>query len=356
MADNPTDGELKEASTPAVDLTEWLLLCSLLIVPLGIGTYAGYYFDPVEGYPADYAIYLNAASLARGGQGSEMYDLDVQQSMLKQVTDSRFSEFIVWNHHPFEALLYLPATLLPYETGLEVAHALNAAGIWALCVWIVLSLNYSEKALLLLFVALMATIPFQASAISMGQDSVWLLAVTLAGLHYTARNREAPAGVLLGIATIKFTVVVPLLAVLLVMGRRRIVGIAIGAFVAMAALSSAALGFSIMPRYVALLIDLIGVDGELGLYSNQLWNFRGLVIPYVGGAGLAFVLAALGGVMFAIAMRKAPRAYAPGLALLGAAFFSPHLYRHDGLFYLGAIALLLIARFSGEKNGGAGTA
>jgi len=101
-AKNATSGTLQER-------LQYGLICLLVAIPLGIGTFAGYHFEPAPGHLADFAIYLNAATLVHTGQQSSLYNLEIQKRMLSEVTSGEFSEFIVWNHHPLEALLYYPS-------------------------------------------------------------------------------------------------------------------------------------------------------------------------------------------------------------------------------------------------------
>jgi len=184
----------------------------------------------------------------------------------------------------------------------------------------------------------------------MGQDSIWVLLLVVVACEFLRLGRSTPAGVLLGIGTIKLTIVLPLLGVLAIAGYRRPVQIA--TFVAAGALVLAglALGFGPVVQFFQLLIGLVGVDGEFGLYSSQLWNFRGILASRIESSNAAFAITVLAGVAGAFGVARLPARYIPSIALLVAAFFSPHLYRHDGVFYMGGALLLVVALYSVDDN------
>jgi hypothetical protein len=320
---------------------ELVLVRSLLVVPLLVSIHAGFYFPPLPGYPADFAIFRTAASMARSGQGSVLYDVDAQQRAFREATDGRYPNFLIWNHPPLEALLYLPATLFSYERGWLIAKIINSALITILAVWAASRLGSNTGRLLVLWVVLLAALPFFASSITMGQDSMWILALLLASFVALSRKQMRAAGVLLGLASIKFTIALPLAGILLLCGFYEAAVTA--AVVAVATLLAPALvlGWRVVPTYLSLCFTLTGTEGRWGLYPELLWNFRGLVRHWIDG-GAAIGVTALAGLLYALLVRLAPRRLLPGLALFGATFFSPHVYRHDGVMHVGAAILLLL--------------
>ncbi|MEZ5395819.1 MAG: glycosyltransferase family 87 protein [Bryobacterales bacterium] len=334
----------KKVSPSALVWFQRGIFCLLFAVPLAIGIYAGSHFEPAPGHPPDYAIYLNASSLIHSGRAAQLYDLDVQRENLTAVTGGRYGKFIVWNHAPFEALLYYPAAWFSLEVGYRTAGVLNSAIVLLLGAWFVLRVEFRESAMLWGTLVGFAAIPFLSSAINMGQDSAWILVVVIAAMEALRRGRDGLAGLMLGLAAVKITVVIPLLAVLFLAGYRRTASIGIAAATGGFLVAALLLGFSAVAGFFSLLVQLIGVDGEYGLYSNQLWNFRGVLIPFLGATKTVFLLTAVGGVAGAFLTARLPKRYIPGMALLVAAFFSPHLYRHDAVFYVGGVLLLLVAK------------
>ena len=311
------------------------------MVPLLISIYAGFYFQPLPDRPADFAIFRTAAEMVRSGQGRVLYDVEAQQRAFREVTGGRYPNFLIWNHPPLEALLYVPATLFSYERGWLIAKVINSGLIAMLTVWAAARLGGSSGRLLALWVVLLAGLPFFASSITMGQDSMWILALLLASSMALSQKQMRAAGVLLGLASIKFTVAVPLAGILLLCGFYEVAVTA--AAVALATLLAPALvlGWRIVPSYLTLCLTLTGTEGRWGLHAELLWNLRGLLRHWIDG-GAAIAVTAFAGLLYALLVRFAPRRLLPGLALFGATFFSPHIYRHDGVMYVGAAVLLLL--------------
>ena len=322
---------------------EVALVWSLLILPLAISVFAGFHFDPLPGRPADFAIFRTAADIVKSGAGGRLYDLETQQRAFRNITSGRYEHFLVWNHHPAEAILYLPASLWTYESGWRIAQWVNVAVLCALAAWTAAKAGRSSGKLMLLLAVLLCGVPCFASAITMGQDSLWILALLLAALG-AAEGRPDFAGVLLGLASVKFTIVVPLIAILAINKYMRVAAVAAGVAGAVTLIPAVLLGPGVLTSYWQLCRDLVKTDGRWGLYSELLWNFRGIALRWVQSPAHRVLLTAAAGLVFAFTLRSAPRWAVPGLALLGATVFSPHVYRHDAVMYAGSVMILLNCR------------
>ena len=66
----------------------------------------------------------------------------------------------------------------------------------------------------------------------------------------------------------------------------------------------------------------------LVLHSEFPWILRGLPQGEFSREAV-LAMTALAGLGYAVAMRRVPGHLLPGLALLGATFFNPHVYRQD---------------------------
>ena len=249
---------------------------------------------------------------------------------------------MIWNHHPVEALLYLPSVLLSYQDGLRAMQALNVVLICGFAAFSLHGIRYQHGGILVLFLIFTAAILFFGASITMGQDSMWVVILAFAGLLSLLEDRDRTAGALIGLASVKFTIIFPLLAILAIAGKRRAAGFAAAAAAGLIALPAFVLGFGMLADYAELCMELAGTDGKWGLHSELLWNFRGLLRGEFSPEAVLAVTA-LAGLGYAVAMRRVPGHLLPGLALLGATFFSPHVYRHDGVMYIGGLVLLLIA-------------
>lgn len=330
---------------------ETAIYVSLLLVPVGVGIYAGFHLKPVAARPADFAIYRTAAEMVSSGSGARLYDVASQQAFFQRVTADlatlyddqgrAYESFLIWSHHPVEALLYLPSVLLSYQGGLLAMQAVNVVLICGFAAYSLHKIRYQHGRILILFVVLMAAIPFFAASITMGQDSLWVMILVFLGLLLLLEDRPTKAGVLIGLASVKYTIIFPLLGILFVAGNRRAAGVAAAVSAGLVVLPAAVLGFGMLADYGQLCMDLAGTDGKWGLHSELLWNFRGLVQDELNPP-TTLAVGALGGLGYAVAMRRVPKHLLPGLALFGAAFFSPHVYRHDGVMFIGGLTLVLI--------------
>jgi hypothetical protein len=104
-------------------------------------------------------------------------------------------------HPPFDALLFLPLTLLPYNVAIALWSALSLL-FYFLIGWIVLRelrIDLSGAWLALLIGLALCWFPFQAH-IALGQVSLFLSAIIIGGWALLRRGRDFPAGVLIGLA------------------------------------------------------------------------------------------------------------------------------------------------------------
>src|SRR5512147_233205 len=80
----------------------------LLSFPVIIAIYQGHHPPPRMGYAPDFAIFRTAAEMVRSGWADHLYDIEAQSGVFNAVVGSSY-QFLVWNHPPFEALIYLPS-------------------------------------------------------------------------------------------------------------------------------------------------------------------------------------------------------------------------------------------------------
>src|SRR5216683_6185565 len=89
-----------------------------------------------KGYP-DFTIFYSAGKMVRAGMASSLYDERVEfQTQLQFAPDVSIRHgSLPYNHPPFEALLFVPLTFLPY---LPAYLAWNAAslGLMGLALWL----------------------------------------------------------------------------------------------------------------------------------------------------------------------------------------------------------------------------
>ncbi|HVI07570.1 MAG TPA: glycosyltransferase family 87 protein [Candidatus Binatia bacterium] len=223
---------------------------------------------------SDFPDFYCAARMVSQGRGHQLYDPAVQRQFQARYAGRVGTLYI---HPPFEALLYLPVSLLP----LRLAYLLWLLG--DLC-FLALAMNRLAKESLpgwdwrLLTGAGLMFVP-TLLCLQQGQDSLFLLlSITLAFSHLR-RNRAFTAGCWLGLALCKFQIGLPLILVLALgirgkLRRALLGGLGVVAF-ALAAISVALCGWNVFGAYVSLLIHL-PAQSFAGVFPAVMANFRGL--------------------------------------------------------------------------------
>jgi len=178
-----------------------------------------------------------------------------------------------------------------------------------------------------------------SGTISTGQDSLWILLVTLAALYAVIDSRPAPAALLLGLASIKFTITLPLLVIFFIVGFQSLALNATLASLLVWLIPTIVFGSAVTRSYIQLCIHLAGVDHQMGMHSGLLWNFRGILFKFISSPIETIYLSMILGLTCAVLVRFVPRRHAIPASLFVATFFSPHAYQHDAIMYTGAVVL-----------------
>ena len=175
-----------------------------------------------KGY-SDFKIFYTAAKIIRAGQGSQLYDEATQLQVQKAFAPGAILRqgLLPYNHPPFEALLFVPFTFLPYWAAFFAWDAVNLGILFVLprllrphvaCLQPLTTLTCA--------VASLAFLPVFVAFIQ-GQDIlVLLLLFTLA--FVALRNKsDWTAGCWLGLGLFRFHQLLPILIALLWQRRAR---------------------------------------------------------------------------------------------------------------------------------------
>jgi len=175
-----------------------------------------------KGYP-DFTIFYSAGKILREGLAAKLYDeatqYRIQQEFAAGVSIRQGP--LPYNHPPFEALLFVPFTYLPYFSAYLLWNTIN---LLILC-WLPLLLRpylpilRPVPAPLCVFIAL-AFFPVFIAFLQ-GQDIVGL--ALLFALAYVCLKKEADfsAGCWLGFGLFRFHLVVPFVLILFLLKKRR---------------------------------------------------------------------------------------------------------------------------------------
>ncbi len=302
---------------------------------------------------ADFGGFYAAGILART-EPSHLYELARQRSIQIRLVDPE-NGWVMFAQPPYEALLFVPFSLLPYRVAYLLFLAFNVALI--IPCFLLARAPFSHvidpwqpKPGLLFFFFL----PL-ALALLQGQGSVRLLLVCCAAWCQLRRGKNFSAGLLLALALFKMQVIVPLALLLIVWrGRRLLTGFLAGTTV-LAGASFWLVGVRGMQTFLGLLVMNSLIKGEAasaieatGQIPSLMPNLRGLLygcggkyLPHSCLVGLTLALSGALVLWIAHLLRKEPdAATAFALAIIGALLLSYHLHSHDLTLLLLPIALL----------------
>jgi hypothetical protein len=235
-----------------------------------------------DGYQ-NFTIFYAAARMVRSGQSSVLYDLSAQyraqQEFAPNVLIRRAA--LPYNHPPFEALLFLPFTFLPYVPAYLLWALLNGTMVAASLM--LLRRQFVEiKNLPLAFLVLAVTgfVPV-VSGIVQGQDSVLLLFLFVVALTAMETGNDAAAGAALAAGLFKFNLVLPLIFLLAVRRWRLLLGFAPVAAL-LGGISLAMVGVHGAVHYVQLLLRLENTGAGGSIVGSDMPNLRGIIASLAG--------------------------------------------------------------------------
>lgn len=244
-----------------------------------------------QGYPDFTAMYA-AGRCVVSGLGSRIYDQQVeariQQQFASQVKNRQGP--LPFTHPPFEAALFAPLGLVSYETAYWIWDAFNLLALLAFLYLLRPHLsalrNWSAIAPAL---ASLAFFPVYVCLLQ-GQDSLLLL--LLLGLAFAAMKRggEFLAGVWLGLALFRFQLILPLVAVLLLRRKWKVLrGFAVVA-AALAGVSAAVVGWQQTWNYPRTVLHLSRAQAAGAMNPTNMPNLRGIVSALAGEGNAAHLL------------------------------------------------------------------
>jgi hypothetical protein len=251
-----------------IGATLWLNLLFFVDFAKGMG----------RGY-TDFTVYYTGATILREGLGHHLYDrrvqYEVQEDYAGHVPFRRGP--LPYIHPPVEAVIFVPLTLLPYRRALLAFDLLNVAGLVA----VAMLLRRSVAALgsipwWQLVLASFAFFPV-FSCLLQGQDSILQLLVCTLGFNALRRRADILGGCWLGLAAFKFQFVIPVVLLLFIWKRRRLVlSFAVVASI-LGLLSLALVGREGMLAYPGFVLRIVNSPGLGGVPPELLPNLHGLL-------------------------------------------------------------------------------
>ena len=312
---------------------------------------------------SDFRQLYTAGYMARAGQRHSLYDYQAQMAFQNSLVGPE-QVALPFNHLAYEVLLFAPLSFLPYRIAFATFLAINL---------LLLGLSYrllrpqlDRLAQIYRWLPAVMFVSFLpvGTALMQGQDSILLLTVIAGATSFLERKRDAAAGLLLGLGSFKFQIVVPIALLFFLCRRRRFAA----GFVFSAALAGGVslwlVGLKQVLHYSDSLLSMSVQSSALDLLKygiNPIFmaNLRGLVYGSLGSVlpqswTQVITLIASAALFLWAGLRLRARGWESDImtvAVVVAVAVSYHLYIHDMSVLLVPI-LLAVDRFAEAESRG----
>ena len=313
-----------------------------------------------QGYP-DFAAFYTGATVLRNGLGHQLYDMHVQDEMQKGFAGQippRHSP-LPYIHPPFEALVFLPLTLLPYYQAFWAWDLVNAVMLSGVA-WL-LRRSVSTLRFISTWEFVLGSLAFFPvfACLFQGQDSILLL--LLCTLAFNALKREAGflAGCWFALAACKFQLAIPIVVLVIIWKRKRVATGFAGMAVLLTFVSVLLVGRHALFHYPAYVLQVDNTPGMGGAPAALEPNLRGLALgwPFFSNA-VGITVAVLSSILvFVFAATRNGRSAEPrklelqfSLAIVVSVLIGWHTIVHDLSLLL--LPLVLIADYGAHAPRG----
>jgi hypothetical protein len=296
---------------------------------------------------SDFVIYYTAGAIVRGGQGSRLYDLEVQRNYQAQVlaqegSRSNFGLFPFINP-PHAALLLSPFAFLPAKISVLVFFAFDClVAAWVLFRLWQLAAGWSQCEQLLLITTVLATEVFWYG-LGLGTMTVLVFACVVEYYLALSAGRDTRAAIWLIAATVKPQLILLPALIPFAQRRWRLLGVASSLGLLVGLCVSLILGFHVWLDYLRVLREVSAhgeTYGALSVLMNNLRMILYLTVPPQALLPLVY-LALLAGVASIFWLWRSSREFGLrfALTLLLGLFLAPYLHYQDTLIALLPAAL-----------------
>jgi dolichol-phosphate mannosyltransferase len=323
------------------------------LLPLALGIqliiWGLYLPSSLRGY-ADFRNCYTAGILVRTGHAHQIYNYALQ----KQIEDSYIGQtpaLLPFVHLSYEAILFVPLSLLPYRAAYLCWLAVNVFLCLLCYACLKDKLSHASRAWRWLPSLLFLGFAPISAALMQGQDSIITLLLFAAALTFAEANNELVAGALIGFALYKFQLVLPIAFLFLVWRRwSSLLGLTLSSMAAVC-LSVVISGWPQIAEYVGSLhqISTVFASGNVMLYHMpvaQMPTLRGAVsrIPYFSVRVVFDLVIFLSALTLAAAFwagRKISLEWQLAIAVCATTLVGYHLLMHDLSILLLPLAVLI---------------
>ncbi len=229
-----------------------------------------------RGY-ADFTIFYSAADIVRSDQAKDLYSEQVQYFAQRAVApDVNIRNMALpYNHPPFEALIFVPLSYLPYLAAYLLWAAMNM-GFLFVAIRLLRPSGLSTTPVPVLFAAALGFFPVFITLFQ-GQDLLLLLLIISAAYAFIRRGHDFRAGCSLGLGLFRPELILPMtLLIFLNRGRRFAAGFA-SAAVSLIVISFSIVGWQSLRAYPKYVWRIERVHGYGSIVPADMPNLRGLI-------------------------------------------------------------------------------
>ena len=311
-----------------------------------------------QGYQ-DFTIFYSAARIVRQGLGHRLYDQSTQyriQQGFAPAANIRKGP-LPYNHPPFEVLIFVPFSLLPYFAAYLLWDLFSL--LILLLLWFLLRPHIGLLRQVSVAYWLLALLGFFPTffALLQGQDILLLLLIFTAVFVFQKKQAEFMAGCCLGLGLFRFHLVLPLIVVWLLEKRKKaLFGFILVAFI-LALISVAMVGTEASVDYPGSVWRMEQVMGRPGtVVPSGMPNLRGLLenplthLISRSFSHVVLVLLSIALVLFTAFLSKSATSFNLGfsLCLMVTVVVSYHTFAYD--LSLLMLPIVLIADHLHEES------
>jgi hypothetical protein len=289
----------------------------------------------------DFRQLYTAGYMVRSGHGHELYDYGAQKRFQDLVV-SREQIALPFNHPAYEALLFVPFSMLWYRTAYFVFLSMDLVLLFVCFRSLRPRMDRLARIWPPLPAAMLLTFLPVGAALMQGQDSIVLLTLLSAAAAWLGEGCEFTAGVLVGLGLFKFQIVIPIATLFLLLRRWRFSSGFVTSAATVSCLSVWLVGRAQTKVYVQSLASMsVALASPLdqfryGIVPASMPNIRGLVASlaatHLPNAYTQAVTLLASGILFlvtAIFVRKQHDPDVFAVAILLSTLVSYHLLMHD---------------------------
>ena len=251
-----------------------------------------------SGY-ADFSHFYTAGQILHRGQGRQLYDSAVQTEVQREFSHAAVvrNRAFPYLRAPFQALMFVPLTYLSY---------VRAYQVWILLCGILVAVaahflrtripELQTYSWWVYYPAYFAFLPI-AYGFALGQDCALMLLLVVLFVVALREGKDFGAGCLLGLALIKFQLILPLVLILLLKKQFRVLaGFSVVASV-LVAISAWIVGWDGLIAYPGYLQRLNHVPAAAAIFPGMMPSLRGLIEGWMNPLRSSFTLDILTGVI-----------------------------------------------------------